>query len=160
MSYGTVDGFLARYPQTKASSADISQVFLPDASQWLDSVLARAFTVAFSANNATVQTLAYLKALHLIKVRTQNAQDAQEAGREIADWIARLNAGEAALLTTSGERIFGRAQDTPPERTVVATMGRYAPVFTMDDPLFQRVDPNLIQDLRHARAYGDATSGF
>ncbi len=160
MSYGTVDGFLARYPQTKISSADISQVFLPDAGAWLDSTLAGAFTVPFSANNATIVTLAYLKALHLIKIRTQNAQDAQEAGREIADWVARLNAGQAALVTNSGDRRFARAQDAPPERAVVSTMGPYQPVFTMDDPLFQRVDPNLITDLRGARAYGDPSSGY
>lgn len=160
MSYGTVDGFLARYPQTKISSADISQVFLPDAAAWLDSALAGAFTVPFSANNATAVTLGYLKALHLIKIRTQNALDAQEAGREIADWIARLIAGKAALVTTSGDRLFARAQDDPPERAVVGTMGAYRPVFTMDDPLYQTVDPNLITDLRRVRAYADPDSGY
>jgi phage gp36-like protein len=158
MSYGTVDGFLARYPQTKISSADISQVFLPDASAWLDSGLAAAFTIPFGSNNATIVTLAYLKALHLIKIRTQNAQDALEAGREIGDWIARLNKGQAALVTTSGDRLFARAQDAPPEQAVVSTMGAYRPVFTMDDPLFQTVDPNLITDLRRARAYADPGS--
>jgi phage gp36-like protein len=160
MSYGTVDGFLARYPQTKINSADISQVFLPDASAWLDSVMAGAFTVPFSSNNATIVTLGYLKALHLIKIRTQNAQDAQEAGREIADWIARLNAGQAALVTTSGGRLFARAQDDSPERSVVGTMGAYRPVFTMDDPLYQIVDPNLVTDLRRERAYADPGSGY
>ncbi len=160
MSYGTVDGFFARYPQTKITSADVSQVFLPDASAWLDSTLAGAFTIPFSANNVTVLTLTYLKALHLIKVRTQNAQDAQEAGREIADWVARLNSGAAGLVTTSGDVAFARSQDAPPQQTVVSNMGAYQPVFTMDDPLVQRVDPNLITDLRAARAYGDPSSGF
>jgi phage gp36-like protein len=158
MSYGSVDGFFARYPQTKITSSDVSQVFLPDASAWLDSALAGAFTVPFSANNATVVTLAYLKALHLIKIRTQNPTDAQEAGREIADWIARLKAGQAALLTTSADLQFARSQDAPPEQQVSSTMGAYQPVFTMDDPLQQQVDPNLIADLRRARAYGLAGS--
>jgi hypothetical protein len=160
MSYGTVDGFLARYPQTKISSADIGQVFLPDAAAWLDSALAGAFSVPFSANNATAVTLAYLKALHLIKIRTQNAQDAQEAGREIADWAERLKCGQAALLTTSGDLLFARRQDAPPERAVFSTTGPYLPVFTMDEALQQRVDPNLVTDLRRARAYGDPSSGY
>jgi len=160
MSYGTVDGFLARYPQTKISSADISQVFLPDAGAWLDSTLAGAFPVPFSSNNATIETLGYLKALHLIKIRTQNAQDALETGREIADWIARLNAGQAALVTTSGDRLFARAQDNPPERAVVSAPGAFRPVFTMDDPLYQAVDPNLIAELRRVRSYADPSSGY
>ena len=158
--YGTVDGFLARYPQTKITSAELSQVYLPDASVWLDSKLGSCFAVPFSSNNVTIMTLTYLKALHQIRLRTLDPDDAREAGQEIESWIADLAAGNAALLTSSGEPQFARRQDAPPEERVAGSTAHYPPVFTMDDPLFQGVSRDQIDDIRSERGFGFVGSGF
>ena len=158
--YGTVDGFLTRYPQTKITSADLSQVYLPDASVWLDSMLGASFTVPFSSNVATIVTLAYLKALHQIRLRTLDPDDAKESGREIDSWIADLVAGKAALFTTSGAPIFARKQDVPPEDQVIGSTALFPPVFTLDDPLLQGVSQEQVSAIRADRGLAFVGSGF
>jgi hypothetical protein len=164
--YGTVDRFLQRYPQTKISSSDISTVYLPDAADYLDSTLGGSFIVPFSSNAVTVEKLAYLKADHLIRIRQINPKDAGGIGQFVDGWLEQLKRGEAGLLVTSlypsggSAVVFARRQDAPPEGQVRSSTGAYNPVFTMDDPLHQTVDPNLVLNLRSARGEGYGGSGY
>ena len=152
--YGTASGFYARYPAlaTKITSAELDTSYLPQASEWIERKLAGNFTVPFSSNNKTARELTYLKSLHYYRLGTPNPVDSDELVNELKDAIDGLLGGEEGMAVDSGTGgpVFADPTETLPQDEPFSTAG-FPNTFTMDEPEFQEVDPDLINYERDRR---------
>lgn len=152
--YGNPDGFFGRYPQiaTKVTSADVSSVYLPSASEWVERSLARMFTLPFTSTNATAKELTYTRALLVHRLRTTNPDDSKELAEDLKESIAALLDGSAAMtFETSAAPIFAGPVFTLPQYAPFGTHADFEPTFSMDDTVNQQVDPDMLSFERTRR---------
>ena len=157
MIYSTVDEFLKRFPkESSISSADLYDVYLTDASDWIESCLASKFTVPFdtlattSLDNTTATRLVHQKAYHLIRLQTLDPDDSDEMGQELDKVIKKLLDGDAAMMTNSGP-IFAEKIDAAPGEQAWSDGMDFSPVFGPEDYGEQRIDPDSINQRRQVK---------
>lgn len=149
--YGDVYGFFLRFPKVQVSSAEVSSFFLYDASAWLDERLSKAFAVPFSSNNFTATRLTYMKALHLIRLRTINPGDSKEIADEIEKGVNQLLSGSAAMLqldpVLGPVPLWGSVVQVPGQAGyVLSGDDAYGRTFGLDSALTNYPDSNRVDD--------------
>ena len=142
MIYGTVDQLLVKYPHIDITSADLSGTWMPYGALRVNESLGGTFTIPFSSNNATARDLSLDFAYHGILTRTRSQNDSQELGDAINSRILQLIEGELPMTTDSGDALYADGRPA-----VWSTHGNYKPIFNVGDPMRQRVDPDLLDEL-------------
>jgi hypothetical protein len=105
MIYATFSEFNARYT-TKLTPDDVSSHLLPYASARLDAALASCFAVPLSADNLTAKDLTLDLAYLLLLQRSKAPAEAAVLAKSVAERIAALTSGQAAMMTTSGQALY------------------------------------------------------
>lgn len=106
MAYATAAEFAARYT-TRVTESDLSSHFLPFASGRLDALLGPFYTVPFSVNNLTARDLTIDLAYLLILQRSREPKESAPLNARIRTSLRGLAEGSEAMVTTSGDLLFG-----------------------------------------------------
>ena len=139
--YATFAQFTAVY-SVRGVGQPVIDEFLQQGSTMLNERLGNQFTTPFSSNNLTAVELSRDFAMYLLQVRTITPGDSAEIKELIDDRIEALMNG-APMSTTSGDAIA----TIDPSNTVFSTHETFKSTFDMRDESFQRVDPDLIEQL-------------
>lgn len=137
ISYADV---IARYPEQTVLK-DATQVncnYIPFAVAEIESRLAPRFTVPFSSNNITAKDL-MIDATYLAIYRFKDPKKVEMVGKHLDDRIAKLLAGKADMIVSSGSPIVSVGG------TVFGTTEDYNPVFTMMPIEDAAVDSSYVQ---------------
>ena len=126
MSYATASDFAVRYA-TRLSAEEVSSHVLPHAAARLESLLGAHFPVPFAANNVTARDLTLDLGYLLVLQRSNDPAAAKALDDRMNARIASLIAGQAAMLTSSGEALFA----TGTGQGVWSNTADQAPRFTL-----------------------------
>jgi hypothetical protein len=96
--YATYANFTAVYSVSGLSQTALENHYLPAGARWLDSKLAKAFTVPFSSNNVTARDMNIYSAMLLfLQGRTSKQDDAAELRAFLDAWISDLTSGNGSM---------------------------------------------------------------
>lgn len=150
MSYITYKELINRYPiigTWNSSESIVTDDLIYYAEKQVESMLAPAFTVPFTAGHPTVKDLcidmAYFKAM-----ATKDPVKAEPVRKFITARIERIKAGEELFITSSGTITANSAADE-----IWSTVSGYVPVHSMlgVENIKTGIDPDLINDLEDER---------
>lgn len=141
--YATYTQFTSVYSAKGVSEAEINSAWLPYGADRVNEAFGGWYTIPFSSNNHTARRLSIDFAYLGILIRTRNETDSEELSNQLDKRIGYLTSSGAPMLTDSGESIFPNAAQNN-VFDVYNVNGTDKPVFDMRDPVYQRVDPDLI----------------
>lgn len=151
LTYATYSEFTQVYSLSKISEAEISSAWLPHGALRVNESLGGAFTIPFSSNNYTARDLSIHFAYLGILKRTRNQTDSQELDECLQRRITDITCFNTPMITDSGDALYA---DKPGKYNVFGSTAEYKNTFDMRDPVFQRVDSDLIRDLNQEDRYG------
>jgi len=145
-TYATVDQFAAYYnvEAIGINSSEIANVWLPYGWMRVNERLSKSYTTPFSSNNATARDLSIHFAYLGILLRTRNIEDSKELKEDLDSRIDAINKNNASMVLDDGAELQGSDNNL---FTAYSSTGDYKPTFDMRDDIYQRVDPDLLDDL-------------
>jgi len=144
VTYASFLEFTAVYSIQFVSEAEINSSFLPYGALRVNESLGKCYATPFSSDNLTAKDLSIHFAYLGYLLKTRNQTDSEELSKDLQLRVTDICCGNAPMITNSGTSLF-------PENTAGAEAWSntqdYKPTFDMRDPLDQRVDPDLIDNI-------------
>ena|SRR3990167_1876297 len=149
ITYANFSEFTQVYSLQGVSQADISSQWLPWGAWYLNQRLGGFYTTPFSSNNQTARNLSIHGAYYGLMMRTRKDSDSFEIKRFLDQMITDITCGGMPMLTDSGESLDA---DKGGRFNAWSDRQDYNPTFTMLDPEYQTIDPDLFEDTWDERA--------
>lgn len=145
--YATYSDFTACYSLKGVSEAEISSYWLFHGTMRVNERLGAFYTLPFSSNIPTIKDLSIQFAYLGVLVRTRKETDSKELKEELDQRILDITSGGGSLFLDDGSTEVPKGGSADNAGTSWSDQMDYKPTFDMRDPLDQRIDPDLIQDL-------------
>jgi len=144
IKYATYSEFSGFYSPKGITQDEIENFWLVHGSLVVNERLGGHFTIPFSSNNETAKDLSIHFSYLGILNKTRNQTDSQELKTYLDERIASIVSSGTAMVTTDGFSI--KASNGNPRTTAWSNTQDYNPVFDHREAIYQRVDPDLIED--------------
>ncbi len=143
--YATYTDFTRVYSVSafNVSQAEVESAWLPHGAVAVNEKLGNCFTLPFSSNNASARDLNVHYAYLGILERTRNQEDSLELRNSLQDRISDICSGNSPMALDDGTALF---PDGSTKFEVWSNTQEYKQTFDMRNPLYQRVDPDRIDD--------------
>jgi phage gp36-like protein len=150
--YTNFDELVELYPKISTvslTSANIHGIYISKAEGEINAKLAMRYTVPFSSDNVPpiIKSIAQDISMYYLlrRIYTQNKKDKNpwleewKAARDLLDELAK---GESILVDNSGIALDTRTD----QQQIWSSTSTYKPAMDHREPIFQRIDPDRLDD--------------